>query len=330
VTSAAPSDIAVVIRLGVVVVTHNSNAVVDESLAALSSAIDHARATTPLEAHLVVVDNASEPPLPAPDGAKLVSLPTNVGFAPAVNVAIAQLRNYDYVLLLNPDARLQVEALSRMLTAARERSAGAVGPMLVDDSGAPNGVSERPFHTVRREAARQLLGVSLSPAAGRRALASGNARCLTGACLLVSHRLLDEIGWRIDDALPMYLEDVELCASAHDKGIPVVLVPDARCIHALGGSSEGANFATSRSLHVLLLAARHEFVRRRSPARALAMRILITIGAAGRFAVGWLTRRRTLTERSRAAIRWALHPGATALWPPEPPGDRPSRAFRPK
>jgi GT2 family glycosyltransferase len=235
----------------------------------------------------------------------------NLGFSPAVNLALASAPDADFVLLLNPDARLGKESLKVLLSTAVSWRAAVVGPLLCNELDEPNGISERPFHSVHREAATQFLGAERRrPPYGRRAYETGHARCLTGACLLVEATFLRAVGG-LDTEISMYLEDVMLCWQAHQRGLGVAFAPSARCYHALGASAEGENFASSLGLHLTLLGARIAFVRRTSGAfRASLVRALIGIGAALRAVCTSGPRRR----KHLSILRWTITSGKAPPW----------------
>ena len=240
-----------------------------------------------------------------------------MGFAPAVNEGLSRVPAAERVLLLNPDARLERTALERLLAAMEERAAALAGPILVGADGRPHGRSERPFHSPAREAVRQLAPfLSSRRPFGRKAERTGVARALTGACLLIDGEFLRDVGG-LDTSLAMYFEDVELCARAHDADRLVLLARDARCMHALGGSSGGENFRASTGLHLMLLAARLEFIRRHQGVAAMRLaRSFVFLGATGRVAVARLRREPALLHRHRAAMIWALRSGRPPRWPP--------------
>src|SRR6202453_2737549 len=231
---------------------------------------------------------------------------TNVGFSPAVNSALPSVADADYVLLLNPDTRLAPNSLSVMMDSARGRGAALVGPLLTDEDGEAHGPSERPFPSIRREIGRQFLGISPNHLHyGRKAARDGTARCLTGACLLVEREFLDSVGG-LDTTINMYLEDVLLCWQAHVAHRPVVFALDAKCQHALGGSTGGINFRSSAALHLMILWVRMEFVRRRRGVfGAYLMRLLFASGACLRFLRGGREYRRM----QQTVIWWALMSG---------------------
>ena len=298
--------------IGVVIVAFESDAVLPEALAALGAASDRAPIA---QLEVVVVDNGSSRKLRLSGAgrppARLMRLESNLGFSPAVNIAARHLQGTDYLLLLNPDARLEPDAVANLLDAFTDPQVAIAAPALVDSAGRllP---CERPFYTVPVELLRQFAPFAARRRiAGRRAWAGGEARRVSGACLLVERAFFDACGG-LDEAIRMYLEDVELCWQARARGRRVRLVPSARCVHTPGQSSGGANETTSLGLYLTLLASRVEFVRRRQGARAaLAMRGLMTVGALLRLVARPGRRNR---EKQLAVIRWALLDGAAPPW----------------
>jgi GT2 family glycosyltransferase len=306
--------------LAVLVVTYNSDPVIADCIAALDRSIEAAGARLSGPPALVLVDNRSGTRPDVRDAPTRIThrvlLDRNMGFAPAVNEGLSGVPAAERVLLLNPDARLEPTALERMLAVMEERDAALVGPILVGADGRPHGQSERPFHSPAREAVTQFAPFLASRRPfGRQAARIGAARALTGACLLIDGPFLRDAGG-LDTTLAMYLEDVELCSRAHGADRLVLLARDARCVHALGGSSGDANFRTSTGLHLMLLAARLEFIRRHQGIAAMRLaRALMFLGAAGRVVISRLLGDRALLHRHRAAMRWALRSGLPPSWP---------------
>lgn len=296
-----------------VVVAYNSEAVLPRCITALAAAADHLRVARGAETALVVVDNASRIPASAPDVGIPVTthrLGQNLGFAPAANLGAQEGRSR-LILFLNPDTELDRPALTRLVEAFDDPATAVAGPLLVRDGGEPM-LSERPFHTLRRELRTQLLAARSRAPFGREQCASGRGRCLTGACMLVERRFFESIGG-FDTAVRMYLEDVELCWRAHSAARDIRFVPRARCLHGLGDSSGGENFDSRMDLHLTLLGARVEFVRRRSGRiAAAAMRGSIAIGAIGRAIVALAAQRDW--RRHIDVLRWAATSGDAPPW----------------
>jgi N-acetylglucosaminyl-diphospho-decaprenol L-rhamnosyltransferase len=301
--------------LTVIIVCYHSDSVIHQCVQALDRAITAIPQDSRPHATLALVANSPEDNIDSVESTQcaIVKLQatTNPGFAPAVNMALAATSSSDFVLLLNPDAQLGADCLSILMQEAMETHAALVGPVLCDQSGKPNGTSERPFHTLRREFVTQFFGRRRrQPAYGKTADRTGEARCLTGACLLVDGPFLQEVNG-LDVEVRMYLEDVMLCWQAHQAGRRVMLARNARCFHALGASSEGANFISSIGLYLTLLGARVCFVRRTSGrGSALLMRVLIGVGAMIRLACSREQQRR----RHLGVLRWAIASGRPPEW----------------
>lgn len=296
-----------------VLVAYNSEVVIGRSLVGLAAAASHLRAARGVETAVVVVDNASRIPVALPEvdlDVDVLRLDNNVGFAPAANTG-ARCHGSRLLLFLNPDTQLAPAALTELFGAFDAPETAVAGPLLVDEDGKPI-ISERPFHSVHRELRTQLLPRRRANPFGPKEYVSGHGRCLTGACLLVERAFFESVGG-FDVSIRMYLEDVELCWRAHRAGRDVRFVSDARCVHGLGEGSGGANFDSRIDLHLTLLGARVEFVRRRlGPAGAAAMRAVIAVGALGRTAV--VAARRRGWQRHVAVLRWAASSGNAPAW----------------
>ncbi len=302
------------IRLTVIVVCYHSDSVIQSCVDALDDAVVAIYGDRP-RVDLVLIANSAQDRAKAVNSraCNVISIDAggNVGFAPAVNLGIQATNDADFFLLLNPDTQLTPNCLDVLLSVARSRDAALVGPLLMDSAGKPHGLSERPFASIRYEFATQLLaGEWIRPPYGKRAYSVGDARCLTGACLLVEGDFLRAVGG-LDTEVRMYLEDLLLCWEAHQQGRRVVLAPEARCRHAVGGSAEGQNFSSSLGLHLTALGARISFVRRTSGAyQAFLLRILIGLGAAIRIVFAPRQQR----KKHLAALRWVLASGRAPLW----------------
>ena len=288
-------------ELVVALVTYNSEAVLGECLASLriaAASIGHWR--------LVVADNAStdgsvaliETLHPA---ATVVRLPRNLGYAAGVNAAVAAAGGDGPVLVLNPDVRLEPEALARMLRALSAPGTGVVVPRLEDGAG-------RLQHSLRREPTvlRALGQALLGQRAGRipslgETVARSAAYALpvtadwaTGAAMLISRACFDAVGpW--DESFFLYSEETDFALRARDAGFALRLAPDAGAVH-LGGESE-----SSPRLWSMLAVNRVRLYRRRhGPAATAVFAGAVLLGEAIRSANG--------APRHRAALRALVRP----------------------
>ena len=193
-----------------------------------------------------VVDNASpDNPLPTLAGLKIdaVRASHNGGFSYGCNLGAARGRA-PYVLLLNPDARIDERSL-RALRAVLERdsAAGIVGPRTLDDDGSlvP---SQRREPRLRSTLGQALFAHRVLPGATwTDELITDTAAYerrespdwLSGACLLVRRDALEAIGG-FDEGFFLYCEDTDLCRRLRNLGWGVRYEPAATA-HHVGGAS---------------------------------------------------------------------------------------------
>jgi N-acetylglucosaminyl-diphospho-decaprenol L-rhamnosyltransferase len=308
-------------ELSVVVVTWNAEAVIGDCLA---SVFEQGGDDT----EVIVVDNCSA------DGtiervrrgfpsAAVVRTEANSGFASAANLGIGRARG-ERVLLLNPDARLLPGALEQLAAALdADPGAGAAGPSVVLSNGALHPYSARRFPSPWYALAREIgLGELLSSTGRGEAIAASlgpepvAVPCLSGSALIITRNALEALG-PLDESLPMYLEDLDLCARMGLAGLRMLYVPGAAVVHDGGHSS-------SRSWRRDLLLAMEDgqapwmYQRRyRGVAAAPAYALAIAAGSALRlvliaplFGVARLLGRparrfETAVHRAGVMLRWA-------------------------
>jgi GT2 family glycosyltransferase len=204
---------------------------------------------------VTVVDNASS------DGTagmvrqrwpavRVIEAGANVGFARANNLGIRST-TADFVLLLNPDTRVNRGAIATLMTALGSApEAAAVGPRLVDDAGRAElsfGPPLGPLGEVRQKVTGRLYDRGSGWVARwveRRTREAGPRDWLTAACLLLRRRDVEAVGL-MDETFFMYTEDVDLCVRLRQRGRQLLFVPAAEVVH-LRGRSSGRNPATER------------------------------------------------------------------------------------
>jgi N-acetylglucosaminyl-diphospho-decaprenol L-rhamnosyltransferase len=253
------------------------------------NSVDHLRSCVePLVAlpqvTLTVVDSASSDEslgsisdLPV----ETVALPVNRGFAHACNAGWRRGHS-PFVLFLNPDATLDGDSLSRMVTAA-ERSpyVGVVAPRIVEPGGTLD-YSLRRFPRLRSTYSQALFLHRLFPRSSwsdelerdnRVYQQPGSPEWASGACLLIRRAALEDVGG-LDEGFFLYCEDLDLCRRLRDAGYDIRFEPDAVAVH------EGGASAPRSALLPVLAASRVRYARlHQSPAVAFLERIGIAIGA---------------------------------------------------
>lgn len=281
-------------EVGVVVVTHNSAAVVGDLLDSLDAAL------AGLRAQVVVVDNGSTDATRAVVQARpdcVLLREENVGYAAGLNRGVQTLSTAGPVLLLNPDVRMRPGSVPALVAALARPRTAVVVPRLLDDSG-------RLSLSLRREPTLgRALGLGrtgrprLSETVVERAAytSPGVTDWATGAVMLLSRECYDALGgW--DESYFLYSEETDYCLRARDLGWVTRFEPGAEAVH-IGGQS-----GRSARTHVMQIVNRVRLYRRRhGPAASAVYLLLAVVGEASRAARG--------SRGSGSALKALLLPG---------------------
>jgi N-acetylglucosaminyl-diphospho-decaprenol L-rhamnosyltransferase len=191
--------------------------------------------TNPLPADVewIVVDNAStdgSAEVAESLGARVIRLDRNMGFSHANNLGAAAASG-NFLGFVNPDVSVIFEDLPGLMLVASQRNA-LVSPQLVNPDGSrqPNGrgyplLVDKVRNRLGRE--KELTGRYLlySPNDEPRAVV-----WLMGATIFATRSAFERVGgW--DDYFFLYYEDKDICLRAWDRGLRVLLAPDARWVH---------------------------------------------------------------------------------------------------
>lgn len=244
-------------KVDVVVVAYNSADTLHACVAPLSARDD---------VHVIVVDNAS------PDASleAVADLPVqairagrNGGFSAGCNVGIAA-GSAPYVLLLNPDARMDGAALDHLVAVLdADPAVGIAAPRILEDDGRLSH-SLRRFPRRRSTFAQALFLHRFFPAAAwsdeliRDPGAyerSWDPEWVSGACMLIRREALEAVGGMDEDYF-LYCEDIDVCARVRAAGWTIRFTPDAVISH------EGGHSAPREELLVLLARNRVLYARK--------------------------------------------------------------------
>ena len=272
--------------LAVILVNYNAG---DELRRALQSAADELHE---LAWEAVVIDNASTDgsqaivPEFAPQ-ARLIANTTNVGFATAVNQALAASAA-PLVLVMNPDCRLVAGAIAALRAELDLHDYCAiVGPRILNPDGSLQGSARGDPDMLTGLFGRTPLLARLLPWLSIRkrnvvsdaAIRSGRASVvvdwLSGACMLARRDALDKVKG-FDERYFLYWEDADLCRRLRDAGYHVRYVPGATAIHRVGHSSSSVRASAIRAFHesAYLYYVTHVASGRLQPRRLLARTLL--------------------------------------------------------
>lgn len=165
----------------------------------------------------------------------------NSGFSKASNSGIINSHG-EYVMLLNNDTKINEPVLDQLIEfMSSHPKIGALGPRHLDSGGRLQ-ISYGEFPTIFTEIKRQIIQYRIlrdNPAVGRylKEFCSREREVdwLSGSCLLLRRGALCQTGL-LDEALFIYLEDVDLCTRIRNKGWRVCYFPGMAIVHYHGRS----------------------------------------------------------------------------------------------
>jgi GT2 family glycosyltransferase len=224
--------------VAVVIVTWNSKAFLKDCLGSIEALVRP-------PAELVVVDNASNDGTPdyvrrSFPRAQLVEAETNHGFCRANNHGI-RISSSPFILVLNPDTRLEPDYLEQALPAFGDPRVGMVAGKLLR------------FDGTTLDSCGQLLGRSRRPVDRGYGLADrgqydedGEVFGVCGAAALYRREMLqsiaDPLDCYFDEAFFAFYEDLDLAWRAQRMGWRAAYRHRAVGRHARGGSARGPSW----------------------------------------------------------------------------------------
>lgn len=262
---------------------------------------------------VIVVDNASSDAtvriVRRQADVLLIETGGNIGYAGAINVALAKVGRADAILILNPDLIVQPGAISAMLCRMRVSHAGAVVPRILNSSGAVY-PSLRREPSVPRALGDAVMGgkVSRRPSfLGEGVLNKAAYECpkrvdwATGAAILIDRAVASCVGaW--DEQFFLYSEETDYCRRMRDAGNTIWFEPSAVVTHSQGGSGR------SIDLDRLLAVNRVRYARKHSTrAVALAFRVAVILHEAMR---AYAPAHRAVLKTLMSEETWAALPHA--------------------
>jgi GT2 family glycosyltransferase len=264
--------------LAVIIVTYNSAKHVGDLLDSLRA--DAGK----LAVAVLVADNSSADDTlavaraHAPEAA-VFDTGGNIGYAAAINAALARLDGLGPVLILNPDAAVAPGALETMLGALRG-DVGAVVPRVVGDDGTTS-LSLRREPSLSAALGDALAGARFRSRPGRFAEtvydpvqyeAPHEVEWATGAAVLLSPEAVEAVG-RWDERFFLYSEETDYFRRLRQAFFRVLYVPTAVIRHSEGGSG------SSPRLDALMAVNRIRYVRKHhSRPYAAVYRTLVALG----------------------------------------------------
>ncbi len=164
----------------------------------------------------------------------------NLGFAAANNLGFSMSAG-EFVLLLNTDALLDRECLTRMLNLAKsDERIALVGPQLLNSDGT-NQTSYEATPTLLTETTNRSLLKRLFPKRypGKNELLvePKDVETIIGAVMLIRRKAFDEVGG-FDPSYFFFFEETDLAVRLRLAGWRVTHEPGAKAVHLQGGSAK--------------------------------------------------------------------------------------------
>lgn len=210
------------------------------SAACLKSIVDKLDPASP-SYEVIIVDNAS-----SDDTYKLKTIKNlvfvqnkeNLGFVGGCNSGLNKARG-KYVVYLNNDAEVEPQWLISLYnTIASDASIGIVGSKIIY----PNGVLQEAGGVIFQDANGLNYGKFDQAGAYQYNYVRDVDYC-SGASIIISRALINELGGFDTLYQPAYYEDTDLCFKVRKKGLRVVYQPDSVIYHIEGGTA-GTNTNT--------------------------------------------------------------------------------------
>jgi GT2 family glycosyltransferase len=187
---------------------------------------------------------------------------TNVGFAAAVNLAIARMGGR-YAVLLNTDATLTQGAVKRLYDymQATPHVGVACGQLLNPDGSRQNSIANFPsiLSLISNETLLRVLFPRRFPSKRREYKRPVDIESCIGACMMVRKEAIDQVG-PLDERYFFFLEETDWAYRMNRAGWKTSFVPSARIYHAQGKSV--ANRADGR---ILFYRSRYAFFKKWRP-----------------------------------------------------------------
>ena len=160
----------------------------------------------------------------------------NLGFLRNCNKALKYVSG-EYVVFLNNDVQVTDGWLEALLKTFTENdNVGAVGPLIVY----PSGHLQEAGVSFSANGSSKMIGLNEDPNQVRFNY-TRRVDYVSGACLMLPTKLLQEVGGFSEDFLPCYCEDSDLCLKIQSKGYYIYNNPAAKIIHHLSKTTASLN-----------------------------------------------------------------------------------------
>jgi len=192
----------------------------------------------------------------------LIQNDTNLGFAAAVNLAIARMLGR-FALLLNTDAVLTEGAVNALYDhmQANPDVGMACGQLLNADGTRQNSIANFPsvLALIVNETLLRVLFPQRFPSKWQEYSGPLDVESCIGACIMVRKAAIDRVG-PLDERYFFFLEETDWAYRMKQSGWKIRFVPSARIVHA-----QGASVAHRADGRILFYRSRYAFFKKWRP-----------------------------------------------------------------
>lgn len=236
--------------LSIVIVSYNTRKITHQCLESLFKSFRSYKSHEAPRFEIILIDNASKEDNSAPYLAEyakkhknivFIANKQNVGFGPANNQGAKQSKG-KYLLFLNSDTIILKDAIHKLFSfyQKNEKTKQFVSPKLLNKDMTPQ-PSAAPFYSLPVVFGALFLrgdywGLTrYSPKEVRQ------VDWVSGAAIITKKEYFEEVGG-FDEAVFMYMEEVDLLYRAKKMGIKTFFYPKAKIVHLGSASSSGKTF----------------------------------------------------------------------------------------
>lgn len=148
---------------------------------------------------------------------------SNLGFSAGNNMGIrfALEKMADYVFLLNNDATLEKDTLSKLIRSAENSKAGIFSPIIFNGNG-------KIWFSGGKIIWTKMRAIHINKKPNKKN--SYPTQYVTGCAMLIKKEVFKKIGLLSEDYF-LYYEDADFCLRAKKEGFDSIIIPEAKIIH---------------------------------------------------------------------------------------------------
>jgi GT2 family glycosyltransferase len=301
------------VDISVIIVTRNTCAVTMEAIESVLQSKDS------LHKEIIVIDNGSSDESTREIPRRYPSINydpagSNLGFARANNRGAGQASG-NLLLLLNSDARLQPDALTKAVDFLRRHpECGVAGAQLLNaDSSLQNSIANFPTTATEllNKSVLRRLWPKRYPGKERAFTSPTEVESVVGAFLLTPKAVWDKLGG-LDERYFFFLEETDYCLQVQRLGMKVMHLPQVLVWHGQGQTAKKTHIPArieywrSRYIYFQKNAARSDTLLLRVGLFVRLIANLVTNGIATLVTLGRAKRPRSKASEQAALFLWHL------------------------